>query len=300
MNKTNFLSVFTFLCTLLIVFSACEEHPAYTIDFGSAVIKDTCYVDLANVPAPQAKTVLLEEFTGANCTNCPDAARLVADMIEAKPEGRLLTMSIYAGSIPLTINPDTGERLFVVEEGESLFTGMEGPFIPIGAVDRLGDNDTPLSSKDVWESKVDERLTHTTPVNIDIINHYDETTRVIESFIELRYTENVREDHYISVALIENNILGYQLDNGVKKQDYKHSHVLRDYLTPVSGVQAICDDKNRGRVIIKGFTISDETGAELPLPADFKAEDCEIVAFVHKGSGPLTEIVHVAIAHLVE
>ena len=49
------------------------------------------------LPAVSCKrTVLLEEFTGQECTNCPDAHRLVANLHEQYGE-QLVSVAIHAG-----------------------------------------------------------------------------------------------------------------------------------------------------------------------------------------------------------
>ena len=52
--------------------SACEEKgPLINFEDGP-VASDTTYV--AAPETPQTKKLLVEEFTGASCTNCPAAA----------------------------------------------------------------------------------------------------------------------------------------------------------------------------------------------------------------------------------
>lgn len=273
------------VCTLLMIaaftanlfFSACEEIPP-NVDLESQAITDTTFI--TTVAEPQAKKVLIEEFSGVRCVNCPEANE-VTERILTDKNGRLIALTIHAGPPTLVLPYPESLANYVIDEGTTLATSLEVQGLPTASIDRVqfsGRNSITLVNSATWEARIDEQLAVTTPVNINLTKNYEEESRLLQAFVELAYTAAVSEDHFISLALSESHIIDAQLkpdESGVGKVtlDYEHNHLLRDMLTPVTGV-AVDAEKVAGRVVIKGF--------EIVLPDNWVAENCHLIAFVHE------------------
>jgi hypothetical protein len=76
----------------LVLFSACTKEIGPAIDFSKVQAKDTFY--MAPVENAQLKNVLIEEFTGVKCPNCPDGHDIVATIQNTNPN-RVIAIGYY-------------------------------------------------------------------------------------------------------------------------------------------------------------------------------------------------------------
>src|SRR4051794_39448582 len=84
--------VFYFSITFSL-FSCQEEGPAINLKGNENAVADTTYIE-STVPAAEAKNVMLEEFTGVRCPNCP-AGHITIDQIKTANPGRVVSISYH-------------------------------------------------------------------------------------------------------------------------------------------------------------------------------------------------------------
>jgi hypothetical protein len=277
----------------VVVMAGCVKEvppPGLVLDEGIET-KDTTYITAA-IPAAQTKNVLFEEASGVHCTNCPDGAELLAQLKVDNPN-RILSATVYSPFLNEFKPPQT-KHDFNTQDAEDLvdFLGSEPPK-PSSTIDRLltGNSIIPyFFNKEDWPAKVNELLIKTTPLNIDLQSLKDGENYVLKS--KITFTDTITAELAISVYLIEDGIIDYQLDNGVDVDDYEHNHVLVDILTPLSGSVFLNDvaQKEKGRVFERSFIY------QLPSNVVNKA-NCHLLCFVHK-TGGIKEVLHVEEVHL--
>jgi len=273
----------------LLLLQACEEvGPAIRLTETRSQ-GDTTYV--GNVEAPQNKVVLIEDFSGLACANCPKAHE-TSRTISENNTGRVVVVTL----INYPFDPLGGTKEdYVTQEAVDIDKNLIGPAAgwPTGAVDRTkfpGEQEiiVPHTS---WANYTTNRLQATTPVNIYLEKNYNETDRLLKVRVEVRYTEAVTEEHRLSVSLTEDSIIDKQKDVTTTIQNYVHRHMERAMLTPFNGTPLSSPSgfNEPGRVFVRYF--------ETTLADHWKAEHFDIVAFVHQ-SGAQKEVVHVAKVHL--
>jgi hypothetical protein len=277
---------------LLFFFSSCEELPPY-IDFTvpNETLVDTSYID-NNLPAPQDKMVIIEEFTGISCTWCPTGHQALYSLDSINP-GRLNIVSIHAGNyakpmpglFDVDLRTDAGDAL------GTMFNGLPTAF-PSAVVDRVifsGDQDLYDSNTGSWGTRVNERLSESVPLNITVSNvSYNGQTNEISALIKLHYTESIDSAHFLSVFILEDSVLTPQLNQGTWEQDYVQKHVLRDMLTTYQG-DPLNEDLVSGRVFEKEYTIA--------VDPNWNKDHCHILALVHHKGGILN-VVQSASGHM--
>ena len=121
----------------------------------------------------QRKSVVLEEFTGLNCTFCPDGHRRAKLIQDAYP-GRVVLLNVHAGGFAV---PNGNQPDYRTADGIQLdsYVGITG--YPSGTVNRRtfdGDLDY---SRTVWANYADIIVEETSPVNVGARTEYDEATR---------------------------------------------------------------------------------------------------------------------------
>jgi len=279
-------NIFVLILAATLLFFACEEaHPPF--------VPATIVVDesTSEIQEKQAKVILLEEFTGVRCANCPRGARHAEAMAENNPN-RLQIVSIHTG---IFANPYPGDPNLEIDEGAQLETFLGGTAgFPSASVNRkLHDGngeDIILLGEPKWTSAFNSDVLLETPVNIDLEITLDD---YLEGNIRLdmHFTEDVSGITKFSVIVLENDVIATQDDDGVIVEDYKHKHLLRSTLTQFDG-----------NILKQDAKAGDTFKATIPfLDADesWNLNNIEIVAFVHK-SGADKSVLHVGHKKLID
>ncbi len=267
-------SLFTFHFSLLLVFvQGCKEvGPNINLKNNQNSVSDTTYVE-SPVAIPELKNVVLEEFTGVKCPNCPQGHQAIATIKAANPN-RVVSVSFHPQNslgYPYAFSADT----FNNDNAQILFDdlGQRG-FEPVAGIDRILYNSTSvLFDRNAWSGHVTSELALTTPVNLFLDKTYNTTTRELTIVAELHYTQNVAEENKLTLLLTESNIISAQLNGSVIDTFYTHNDVQRAFVSAISGDQ-ITQPRDAGRVVRKVYKTT--------LAAKWKPENMHILAYVHE------------------
>lgn len=183
------------------------------------------YIELGHIDAKRA--VLLEEFTGQNCPNCPEGQRIVSQLKEQYGSA-LIPVSIHAGQLSFS-EEIYGEYGLGIPEGETYLKSSKVAAFPSGVVDRNRE----VLNKDAWAAKIRSELEKEAYVAIELKPIYDPKIQKINIDINLKPTKNI--NCKLTVWITESNIIGIQSDNGNIVRDYVHNHVLRGVVSDVWG-----------------------------------------------------------------
>ena len=265
-------------------FSACEEVGP-TID-----LTDTAYETGVGTPeTPQDKVVLIEDFTGAACPNCPDAHIAIANAIASNP-GQVTAIAEYnyfADPLYIDQNLTTNES-YLLDDYMGPVVGWPASFID--RTDFEGDGYIPEIPENI-ASYVTEQLTTTPACNITITPTFDAGTRNVHVEVRVAYTEAMSLTNHLSVVLVESGIIAAQIDDNVggEVEDYEHNHVLRSFLSYYLG-DALPEENAAGRWYT--FTY------DKVIPAEWNADNMEVIAFVHHFETDNKTVVQAAEAEL--
>ncbi len=271
----------SFLC--LMMFSCEEEGPAVILD-EAETLSDTTYVT-STIPIAQDKVVLIEELTGVRCPNCPDGHQEVETILANNP-GRVLAVAVHT---PFLGQPFPGEPSLITQSGidmESIFGGYDGK--PASLIDRInypGEQYRFLGLPQ-WVIRVNERMMETSLVNIDVSSTLSSNGNSGVISASMVYT-GAASDHRFGILLTENQVPTTQIVGSIEVEDYEQEHVLRRYITPVSG-QGLEASLEAGRVFEKEFAFDLEEG--------WNSDNMEVIIWVSDANG----IVHAAKSKLGE
>ncbi len=288
------LLVVSLLFALFIGVTSCEEIPPL-IDFSEPEPIDlTCadkfLLDVSEfsrsntdfvsneTPEAQCKMVLVEEFSGVRCVNCPAGHEITEELLKDHPD-QVAALTIHAGFLSAPYNES--KENYVIAEGSFLYDFLQVNAVPAASIDRVqyeGEDFISLINRNVWTGKVNERLSMPPPMNVYTDYAYDATSRTLEVFVRVHYLEafNTSAVHQLSVSLSESHIIDYQLKpvegGSIEQPDYEHNHVLRAMMTPSTGM-SLDVDKVAGTVV--------ERVLEITLGDTWVAENMEFIVFVH-------------------
>jgi len=226
-------------------------------------------------PKLTKRVVLLEDFTGQRCSNCPTATNVIEQLQKACGDA-LVAVAIHGGDQALFSNAKIiGLR---TEMADEYYNYWKLQYKPVGLINRH----SPIKP-DFWATAVKEELTKPAPLRL-------EGTAVLageEVSIHLKAegTDGTVTGK-LQVWLLEDGIQTLQLmPDGTANQTYTHNHVLR---TAVNGTWG--ED-----CIIKEAETSEWTMSQA-LEPDWNREQLSIVAFVYDDSG-VQQTVKIKVEH---
>ncbi len=177
------------------------------------------------------KKVLIEEFTGVTCNNCPLAAQDVKEILTLYP-GRVVAMGIHAGGFS---NPQPTEGYpddLRTPEGNAIFSFANPAGVPSGMVDRLDHGSASLVKfRQSWKGEVSDILSaqDKTDITIKINASYDAASREASIAPEFSVINDLAgADLYWAAFIVENDVITAQkLPDNSKDPAYSQQHVLR-------------------------------------------------------------------------
>lgn len=273
MNR--YFSLITFILALAMLMSCEEEGPYINFipDIVDTSLLDTTYIAVTPVN-PLPKKVLLDEFTGVRCPNCPDAAKKIHEIDSIYP-GRLIPLAIHMFNNNFA-HPHIPSIDYRTTEGTNLFELLGKGSLPIGAIDRVKfDSETnTLVRLDKWVTYFVDRLSTTPYCNIYLSTRphaTEDKTQIIS--VKVHYTKATTEVNFISLAVVESGLISPQTQpNGKVDSNYIHNHVLRKIITNYNG-NILSEGAEINRVYEKEF--------KLKLSESWKADRLSIIAYIH-------------------
>lgn len=271
----------------MLLLAGCYEVPPIVtpvMDVGE------CPSEAASTVANQQRNVLIEEFTGVRCNNCPAGAQAIEALL-AQHGNRLVAVSVHAGPFA----PPYPESLydFRTPAGTQILSFLGEPLgYPTAVVNRrkFAQESSLQLGQAKWAGYIEQELSVPPRVKLAVNPSFNAATRDLQADITVFVQETFAEpDVRLNVALIEDNITDYQLTPAGKQADYVHKHVLRAMLTSATG-NLIQENLNTGSRFCKRYTLN--------LPTGWKERDCKVVAFVSLG-GASKDVLQVAQAKIM-
>lgn len=216
-------------------------------------------------PEPAQRVVLLEDFTGQRCSNCPLATDIIGQLHETYGDA-LVAVGIHGG--PLAFAGTAKVLGLKTETGDEYYNHWNLEYQPVGVVNR---QKAPVNYSD-WAAVVKEELQKPAPLRLSGTSSVADNTLSVT--IEARGTDGTVTGK-LQVWLLEDSITALQLmPDGKANQEYIHNHVFR---TAVNGTW--------GEDFSVGEGLNERREMSLPLQPEWKTEHLSIVAFVYNDSG---------------
>lgn len=245
------------------------------------------------------RIILLEEYTGQKCGNCPKAQRFLYDSLVPKYEKKILTMAVHAGSYAVPDASGFYTADFRTPEGDaynsnSLF-GMSAAGQPNAMINRKGYPGSHVKYKFQWETEVYNLVSVPADAWVTVENSYNNSTRTASVNVKSEFLNALTGDYKLCVAVTEDSIVSPQLDyfpiSGGSQDvvNYLHRHIFRGTVNTAFGGY-IASDPAAGTIVEKDYTYV--------VPANFNANHCHIVAYIYDADN--YEIIQAGEAKIVE
>jgi Outer membrane protein Omp28 len=283
--------VLVYILSITVWFISCEK-----ID-KNKVVESRTPIIINEGPCPEPngfpdsvnKVVLLEDYTGHTCSNCP-VAHDKAQELYLKYPCRLVIASIHCSSFATPFPPQAPKYTydFRTTTGTELdnFFGCSGQGLPAGLVNRFRTtvNNAPLVFGD-WENAILNEFKKKSVIKIEAKAQLDAGNNAIAVDTKIKYLQTVTDSLNLSVYVLEDSIYAWQTDkNATPSVDvlYYHRHVFRKAATATFGDVISNTAKARKDSLVKTFSI--------PLDVKWNTKKLSIVAFVsRKSSNPILD-----------
>lgn len=265
----------TIVTALTIILFACDK-------IDNPIIKSGDYrSDLyGNAPAfvpveTPLQNVLLEDFTGHDCGNCPIAHGIAYGILDNNPE-RVAMVAIHAGSLGGP-NPPLYPANWTTPEGTYyLLTQVGADEMPKGRMNRTPDSHIAYSPGG-WVNRTNTALAATPQVHLQLATNYNADNKHLSVHVNHQWFQGLSGDYRLVIMLTESHIIAPQLWYGHTPEhvdEYEHNHMLRTTLTGATG-RVVASNPGSGLNTTNSYTID--------WKDEWNAENCEVIAFITEG-----------------
>ena len=274
----------------VVYFSAC--------DYVSSPYKQQPGVVTSTDTSKVYKNILVEDYTGITCGNCPGAADVLDSMIK-KYGSRIVPMAVNAGSFaspPLA--PSQYNIDFTSSTGDAYNTFFGISSNPNGMVNRKGYPQTNVQTDGNWDAIAYSIIQNDTAfIKLTLSTTFDTTSRNLSvtatsKFLKTYPPSTPSTKFNLVVLLTQDSIIAPQLKYGAPNNqivNYAHRYALRDAINSTWGDTLVSNGATLNQTVVKTYnnynikaTYGAATNSHGPIPCNFK--QCYVVAYVYNGT----------------
>jgi len=224
------------------------------------------------------KKILLEDFTGHYCPNCPTAHEVAMELKNQYGDS-IIIISIHAGSLA---TPSTGGNYaydFRTVTGNQLNADFGVQYNPLGMINRKISGGNILVDYGNWTSVVGAMINDTAIVSLKITNTYNSSTKELNTKVESNFLATDEINYKLCVYLTEDSIIASQKNNNTTLgptpdwANYVHRYVLRDAINSTYGDLISEEALEVNKTYTANFAYT--------LKPEWVAKHCSVVAFIY-------------------
>lgn len=234
-------------------------------------------------PAEVGRAILIEDFTGQRCVNCPTGTEIINGIVDTYGEDNVIAVGIHSGPLGFAGNSktvglmtDTGNEYYTRWDKENK---MGQPWVIFNR------KTSPDSHYNNWAAMVGTIISEKANLSVKIANAYDAAKRTLTTTVGA-FGTNGTVNGKLQVWIVEDGIKALQMmPDGKPNKEYMHNHVFR---AAVNGTWGEDVTVKEGETTTKQY--------QYVLPETWNADNIAVVAFVYNDGG----VENVAKKHLVE
>ncbi|PLX07922.1 MAG: hypothetical protein C0598_12725 [Marinilabiliales bacterium] len=224
------------------------------------------------------QNVLIEDYTGHTCVNCPSAA-VTAHDIKSNCEERVIVIAVHAGYFAEPLEGTDFDYDFRTPTGNIWNDYFGIVSNPNGLVNRMNNDGNYIIPPGQWAAEATKLLSQNAPVDIEINNEFNATDNKLKTTINANFIDALSGNYNLVVCITEDNIVKAQKNNNSsigdvpEILDYEHMHVLRKVVSQQWGDQLFDGYVDAFESLSKSYEISFDG-------TDWNPENCNVVAFI--------------------
>lgn len=233
-------------------------------------------------PAEVGRAILIEDFTGQRCINCPTGTEIINGIVDTYGEANVIAVGVHSGPLGFAGNSktvglmtDTGNEYYTHWDKENK---MGQPWVIFNR------KTSPDSHYNNWAAMVGTIISEKANLSVKIDNAYDAASRTLTTTVGADGV-NGTVNGKLQVWIVEDGIKALQMmPDGSANKEYVHNHVFR---AAVNGTWGEDVTVKEGETTKKQY--------QYVLPEAWNADNIAVVAFVYNDGG----VENVAKKHLV-
>ncbi len=225
-------------------------------------------------PVNISRGVLIEDFTGQRCINCPKAADEIHSLQQQYGDTVVIAVAIHSG--PLGWRTSRDILGLVTDTGDDYYAHWNIDHQPCGIVNRNGE----AIEYSQWATVVRDEIQQTATLGLELTAHCDTVSRQAHATISALGISGAT-DGALQLWAVEDSVVALQMmPDGVANYEYVHNHVFR---FAINGVWGEPFNIGEGEIVDADydFSISDE----------YQLQHISIVAFVTNTTGKVVQVI---------
>ncbi len=261
----------------VLIFSSCDKvEKPYLEENGGK-----CGNGNLSIPI---KKILLEDYTGHTCGNCPRAAEQTEYLIETYCD-HIIPVAVHAGFFADTYSSGKYTYDFRTTTGyawDGIF-GNGAAGLPNGMLNRIEYNGSRILAHESWPAAVEQLLKEPPTIDITIKNSFNETTRELIITVKVSFLKSASQELKLNVLIVEDSIINWQKDYeyvdilnpaNTDIENYVHRHTLRDAVNGAWGEIIVENTISQGKSVNRSFSYT--------VNNEWEAANCSVIAFIYR------------------
>ena len=243
------------------------------------------------------RKILIEDFTGWNCPNCPSAAVIIESISERYP-CHIIPIAVHAGGFAYySGGPDFTTDIGYEIGGDGSAADATGFFNvigqPVGVMNRIMWEEGEYKlERQVWEDNMVSLLEQNkfSTIGIEIENDFDAGSRELNTTVKTTTFGEINHPMSLVVYILESHIIGKQKNGSETIENYEHNHVLRGGFNGTWG-------ESISTSLSVSTDIEFENTYSMTLDTAWVPENCHVVAFI--SNTETLEVIQVEEHHVI-
>ncbi len=243
------------------IYSCDKIDPPFVKDGGG---NDTVACPVPDFPVNNnpVRKVLLEEFTGHTCPNCPTGQQKIKEL-GVKYGDQLNVVAIHAGHFS---DPSPGDGYtadYRTAEGTLINDDFDAGNLgyPSGMVNRVvkAPPDNRILNRFEWEGAMDTMMAVAPFIDLQIITDYEESSRKLCTHVQAEFLQDITKNVNLVIYILEDSLVSKQTNSNPQVgttpaiDDYVHLHVLRGTVSGAYGNVLTTGTITKDTKIIKSY-----------------------------------------------
>lgn len=227
--KRLFLNIIAFVCMACLLLAGCDKIEG---DIYQIVQNEDVTVTFPDInPDEVYRKILVEEFTGHRCTNCPQGHQTLESLHQQYGD-TLVTVGIHYGALAKPFG-SVFSYDFRTEAGNQIGDayGIDG--IPAAIVNRVQKSGG--WPREQWASVLRDVDRSKVFAAVQLINEYDAASKTLKANAKVTTLKAIDHQLRLILFVVEDGVVKPQKDGNQDIENYVHNHVLRCALTDPFG-----------------------------------------------------------------
>jgi hypothetical protein len=255
----------------------------FTLIFLLSVFLASCdkIDDPYTLPVPvkawYGKKVLIEDYTGHKCPNCPGAA-VDANNLKNLYGEKVIVLAVHAGFFAKPAPPTLPED-FRTLAGDAWNTFFGFTQYPNGMINRKGYPNTHIAASGDWAGKTALALAEIPEIELLITKTYNPSDSSISGKVTASFLKTIKKKLKLQIVITEDSIIAPQINATTTIPDYVHRHMLRASVNGDWG--STLTDGNSFSLIDTELSHNYQYSLKATPLINYKIKHCSIIAFVY-------------------